>query len=165
MDIIEIGKVLKPQGIKGEIKILPITQNVNRFKKLTSVIIDGLEHQVGTVKIRDDGVYMTICGIDDRNKVEPLRGKYLAVPREEAIALPEDAWFIADLIGCSIFVDNALLGELTDIFQNGSADVYSIDHGKIMFPALKKVLKSVNVENKRIDLDPSAFGEVAVYED
>lgn len=165
MDTIVIGKVLKPQGIKGEVKALPITQDSLRFKELDTVFVAGIEYDIKSVKIRDDGVYLTLDGVDDRNKAEKLRNELLYVPRSKAIKLEKDSWFITDLIGCKVTDDKGkLLGTLTDVLQNGCADVYCIDGEKLMFPALKKVLSSVDVERKEIILNSEALREVAVYE-
>ena len=165
MENIIIGKVLKPQGIKGEIKVLPITDDVNRYKKLSTVFIGNKEYSVNQVKIRDDGVYLMIDGIDDRNAAEMLRNQMLSVSRDKAVK-PKDGWLIVDLIGCVVFNDqDKQIGTLTDIMQNGCADVYCLDGGKIMFPALKKLLKSVDVDSKKIIIDSDVFSEVAVYED
>lgn len=165
MDTIEIGRVLKPQGIKGEVKVFPMTFDVNRFKGLESVLIDDVEHSVKSVKIREDGVYITFKGIDDRNSAEGLRNKYLCVTKDRAVELPKDCWFIADLIGCQVWDDTGLeLGTVSDVLQNGCADVYCLDGGKVMFPALKKILKSVDTDAKRIVVDSAGLNEVAVYE-
>lgn len=166
MDKIVIGKVLKPQGIKGEIKVLPITDDVNRFNDLDTVFIDNTEYGIKSVKIRDDGVFMIIDGIEDRNKAEGLRNKMLSVPRDKAVKTDEDSWFIVDLVGCNVSDDKGnILGKLTDVLQNGCADVYCVDGGKLMFPALKKILKSVDINSKEIVLDSKVLNEVAVYED
>lgn len=166
MERIVIGKVLKPQGVKGELKVLPITDDVNRFNDLDSVFIDETEYAIKSVKIREDGVFMSVNGIDDRNMAEVLRNKMLSVPRDKAIKMDEDSWFIVDLVGCKVIDDNGNeLGKLTDVLQNGCADVYCVNGGKLMFPALKKVLKSVDVDAKEIILYSDALKEVAVYED
>lgn len=165
MDTIEIGRILKPQGIKGEVKVLPITFDVNRFKGLKSLLIDDEEYSVKSVKIREDGVYISFEGIGDRNDAEGLRNKYLCVTKDQAVELPKDCWFIADLLGCKVWDDAGLeLGTVSDVLQNGCADVYCLDGGKVMFPALKNLLKSVDTDTKRIVVDSAVLNEVAVYE-
>lgn len=165
MKNIVIGKVLKPQGIRGEIKVLPITDDANRFKELRSVFIGEAEYSVNSVSIREDGVFMLVNGVYDRNGAEALRNRMLSVPRAKAVKPDEDSWFIVDLIGCKVRDDEGnSLGVLTDVLQNGCADVYCVDGGRIMFPALKKLLRSVDVEAKEIVVDRQVLLEVAVYE-
>lgn len=166
MDTIVIGKILKPQGIKGQVKIQPITQDINRFKKLKSVYVDGQTLTVNSAVIRDQFVYLDFCDMLDRNMVEGLRNKFISVSKEEAIKLPKNCWFISDLVGCDVFDnDEKHIGKLTEVLQNGSADVYVIDNGKAMFPALNKLLLNVDIDSKKIVVDKDVLKGVCVYED
>jgi 16S rRNA processing protein RimM len=161
-----IGTVLKPQGLKGEIKVMPHTDDVARFMLLKSVIIDGEQIKVSAVDVRGGLAYIMLEGIESREDAERLRGKLLSVDRKDAIKPPPGFYFIADLIGCEVFADGERLGVLKEIYQNGAADVYEVRGEKnLMFPALKTVLKSVDIEAKRIELYAERLAEVAVYED
>lgn len=163
---IVIGKVLKPQGIKGEVKVLPLTSDPQRFCAVKDVQCGQQTLTVDRCQVRGEYVYLSFCGMEDRNAVESLRNKELSVPREQAVTLPKDAWFIVDLVGCQV-VDEAgtFFGEVTDVLQNGGADVYVLDGGKCLFPALKKLLSIVDVDHKRIVVNRKVFDEVVVHED
>lgn len=170
MDKIVIGKVLKAQGIKGELKILPITGDIARFKKLKKVFIgDNVQYEVTTSRIDTKFAYITLEGLNDRNAVEKLRDNYISVDRSDAVKLPEGSYFVVDLIGCSVAVDGKAIGVLSDVYDyTGGADTYEVklNDGKIlMFPALSSVLKNIDIENKLIELDSEKLGEVGVYED
>lgn len=166
MEDIVIGKVLKPQGIKGEVKIMPITNDENRFYDLEEISCKGEVLKISTCKVRAGFVYLCFEDCNDRNNVEKYRGEFISIPREKATKLPEGSWFICDLIGCEVF-DNlgTDLGTLTDVLQNGATDVYVINDGKLMFPALNAVLDSVDVINKKIVLNADKLTEVGVYAD
>ena len=159
-----IGKIVKAQGIKGEVKILPITDDVLRFNKLKKAIVGENLKTVESARVSGDCAYVKFHGVDTRNDAELLVNQYVSVEREDAVKLPENSWFIADLLGSRVFVEDEEIGTLTDVLQNAKVDVYVVGDGKkeVMFPALKTLIKSVDVENKRIVLSRERFGEVAV---
>lgn len=171
---LRIGVVLKPQGIRGELKVQPLTDDPRRFTRLEEVYLEsaggGYEKRaLLRADVRADGVYCTVAGIDDRDAAEALRGQYLCVDREHAIKLPKDRYFVVDLIGCAVSdsLGNSL-GILEEIIETGANDVYSIrgeNNRLLLVPALKKLLALVDVQQKRIVLDADVLKEVAVYED
>ena len=167
MDRLTVGKIAKPQGVGGELKILPLTDDVNRFKSLKSVFIDGKEYSVIKARISPNGVFLTLDGINDRNVAEQLRNKNVEVDRKDAVRLEKDRYFIVDIISCEVFVGEEKIGKLVDVLQYGSADVYVIStkKGKAMIPAIKRILVDVDVENKKIVLDRQAFDDLVVYEE
>ena len=88
-EFFKIGVIVKPQGIKGEVKVLPLTDSTQRFRGLKEVLIDGTACKILSVKIAPDSVILAISGINDRNTAEAFRGKFLVVPRSEAVELKE----------------------------------------------------------------------------
>lgn len=170
-DFLRIGLVVKPQGVRGELKVQPLTDDPGRFAALQSIYLEGkggmAPHAVTSVSVREDGVYLKMEGISDRNQAELLRGCYLCVDREHAVKLPEGRYFICDLIGCRVLDSGGReLGVLSDILQHGAADVYVVSGERpFMVPALKKLLCEVDVQNKRIVLDASVLEEVAVWDE
>ena len=169
-DKIVIGKVLKAQGIKGEIKVLPITNDISRFKNLSKIYIgDSSQYEVSNARIDTANAYIKLKGFEDRNAVEQFKDKYILVDRCDAVKLPKGSYFVIDLINCEVIVDNAVIGILTDVYDyTGGADTYvvKLTNGKnMMFPALKIVLENIDVENKKIYLNKDRLYEVAVYED
>lgn len=171
MEYLRIGLVVKPQGIKGELKIMPTTDNPNRFKGLKQVYVEqGKEHvarSVSSVSVRNDSVVLTIAGIETREAAEAMRGKYLCVDRQNAVKLPEGRYFVVDLIGCAVEDTNGIsLGKLYDVIETGANDVYAIKGQRsLMVPALKKLIKSVDIANKRMVLDAAVLEEVAVWDE
>jgi len=174
-EYLRIGVVLKPQGVKGELKVQPLTDDPHRFAALKEVYIEsknGGHTPVGvaSVSVREDAVYLTLTGVNDRNDAERLRNTYLCVDRSHAVKLPKGRYFVCDLIGCKVVDTNGCeLGTLSDVLQTGAADVYAVRGASkdknFMVPALKKLLHSVDVEAKCIILDAEVLPQVAVYED
>ena len=167
MDRLTIGYISKAQGVKGEVKISPLTDDAGRFKKLKSVYLDGKAYAVKGVRILPNGIFMTFEGIDDRNAAELLRDKEIEVERKDAVSLPKDRYFIVDVVGCEVYADDEKIGKLIDVLQYGAADVYVIStpKGKAMIPAIERIIKQVDVENKKILLDKEAWDDLAVYEE
>ena len=120
---LKIGVIVKPQGIKGEVKVQPLTDDINRFKKLKEVIIDDKTYRVTNAVIGGGTVFLSLFGISDRNTAETFRGKYLHVNRENAVELEEGRYFIVDVIGCVLFdSEGSEIGEVIDIVKkNGGA--------------------------------------------
>ena len=159
-----VGQVLKPQGIRGEIKIKPFTDSAEDFKAFKRVFLDGEEYRVLGVRTGGDAVYLALRGVPDRNAAELLRGKEVTIPRGEAPVLEEGIYYIADLLGSEIYTDGGeFLGILKDIRQLNS-DIYTIekDGKEILFPAVQGVVLEVDIENKKITVDGKRFSEVAV---
>ncbi len=168
-DRIVIGKVLKPQGIKGEIKVSGLTDDLNRFYSLKTCFIEDIEYSISSVRVNSGYVYLYLKGIFDRDAAERLRDRFLEVDRENAVSLPEDRFFICDVVKCSLyFEDGTLLGKMKDVSGNQRVDIYTatVEGGKqVMFPALKDVIETYDVKEERIVLNKNRFYEVAVFED
>ena len=149
----EIGQIVNTFGIKGFVKIVPFTDDLERFEELESVFVvkqkQLIEMQIEEVKYHKNLVLVKFKGIEDINMAEKYKGCYIKIKRENARKLPKDTYFIADLIGIDVYDENGnLLGKVDDIFNNKSHDVYVIkdDLGKqILLPSTKEVIKDVDV--------------------
>ena len=160
-----IGKVLKPHGLKGDVKIETFSSNPARFSTLKKLKLDGVEYEVR--KLTLDGVFGTLGlkGVDDMDAAERLRGKMISVSRADLPRLEAGSYYIADLLGIDVFVAGDRIGELVDVLQYGSADVYVVRtaDGTCSFPALKQVLRSIDIEKGEMILDDMVFRRIAVY--
>ena len=164
--MIEIAKILKPQGIYGEIKVQLFSNNVDTFfEKGFAYDKQGKKIEYTGVRACGSNVIITMEGVNSRNDAELFRGVFLYLNREDFDELDEGEHYICDLIGISVVDDTgAVLGRLKEILQHGEADVYVVKGDRnLMFPALKHVIKKV--DDKQIVVDSKALGEVAVYED
>lgn len=167
-----VGHITKPHGIEGMVRIKPETDDPERFLDLNTVYrLEGgkyLPLRIENVSVRDGMVFACVAGASSRNEAEAQRDMALYVSREDAVTLPEDRYFIADLIGCQLEDrEGKPLGELIEVLQPGSADVYVVRTvaGRMMLPALKKIVLQVRVDEKRIIIDESLLPEVALIED
>ncbi len=167
-----IGQVLKPQGVRGEVKVKPMTDDPQRFLALDRVYLRKNEayepHAVQCTRVHDGFAYLLFDGMTDRETAETLRETLLYVDRAHAVELPDDANFITDLIGCEAFdLQGQRIGTLIDVLQPGANDVYVFEtpKGELMVPALKRVVPQVDVITRRITIDERTLDEVAVYND
>ena len=142
----EVGQIVNTFGIKGQVKVKPFTDDLERFEELKSVLVEKgkelIEMQIEEVKYQQTVVLLK------------LKGCYLKIKREDARKLPNDTYFIADLIGLNVYTeDGILLGKVDDIYNNKSNDIYVIkdELGKqILLPAIKDVIKHIDIENEKI---------------
>ena len=167
-ETLKIGLIVKPQGIRGELKVQPLTDDINRFKQLKEVIIDEKTYRVTACIIGGGTVFLSLSGICDRNTAETFRGKFLRVTRENAIPLEEGRYFIVDVIGCNVVTnDEVVVGNVLDVFT-ARTDIFTVKcvDGRIMrFPFLKDAVLNVDVQNKTITVDKKRLSEIACYED
>ena len=157
-DFLEIGQIVNSYGIKGFFKVVPFTDDITRFDDLETIYIEKnkkLEKKIiEEVKYHKNLVLLKIKGIDDINDTEQYKNCILKIERKDAVELPEDTYFITDLIEIEVYdEDEKLLGNLIDIFPTGSNDVYVVkdELGKqILLPAIGEVIKKVDVANKKM---------------
>ena len=154
----EVGQIVNTFGIKGQVKVKPFTDDLERFEELKSVLVEKgkelIEMQIEEVKYQQTVVLLKLKGIENMDMAEKLKGCYLKIKREDARKLPNDTYFIADLIGLDVYTeDGMLLGKVDDIYNNKSNDIYVIkdELGKqILLPAIKDVIKHIDIENEKI---------------
>lgn len=156
-NFIIIGKIGKPHGIKGDIRVYPLTDFPDRFAKLTTAYIDELPVKIESVQHHNGVLIMHIQNFDSREKSAALTGKFLQVPREEAAPLSAGEYYTFDIIGLAVYDEkNTKLGTVTNVLKTGSNDVYVVekpeDGGTILLPALKKVVTKIDIKNKRMDV-------------
>ena len=164
--MIEVAKVLKAQGIDGEVKVQLFSDNVEGFAARGYAYLKDSQRLDYTVtRTQGSFVYLRIEGIDTRNDAEALSGVFLYLERSDFDEPKEGEHYVCDLIGLSVFDETGeKLGVLKEVLQHGAADVYVVKGGRsFMFPALKSVILSVDGE--RIAVDSTELGKVAVYED
>ena len=159
-----VGEILKPQGIRGELKIKPFTDSPEDFKAFKRVFLDGTEYKVLSVRTDGNAVYLGLRGVVDRNAAELLRAKQVVIPREEAPEPPDGSYYIADLLGAEIVTEKGtILGTLKEI-RSAATDIYTLekDGKEILFTAASGVILEIDAEGKKITVNEKRYFEVAV---
>ena len=156
--LITIGKARKTHGVKGEIKIEPLTDHPERFTKLRRVTLtsprgESRECAVRSVRYMDGSPVVLLEGYDTPEKARVLNGWLLQIPREETVPLPEGRYYWFELIGMEVISEaGEKLGTIVDIFETGSNDVYVMKSGRkeIYLPATKEVIRQVDRSARRM---------------
>ena len=165
-----IGVIVRTHGVHGAVKLDPLTDNPKRFKGLTEAFVElhgtYTPVQLCVSSVAPDAVILTVKGYETPEQANALRGAYVCVDRAHAVRLPKDTYFVTDLIGCDTFdTDGNAYGKLTEVYETGANDVYEIEHGKLMVPALKRVLAEVDTDAGRIVFDAAVLKEVGLFAD
>lgn len=153
-NLLRVGVITSTHGVRGEVKVFPTTDDMNRFKKLKTVILDtGKEHKtlnIESVKFFKNMVILKFKGFDNINDVEMWRQKDLLITRDQAVKLSPDENFIVDLIGLTVITDEGeKLGVMKDVLQTGANDVYIVkmsDGKEVLLPAIKDCILNVDLE-------------------
>ncbi|SNR90132.1 16S rRNA processing protein RimM [Anaerovirgula multivorans] len=160
MKYIKVGKILNTHGIKGEVKVLSLTDYDERFEELEWIYIEGVEKKfyINSIKYRPKNLLISFKDYDDINQVEKFKGKYLLIDESQKRVLAEDTYYISDIIGLEVYTaEEEYLGKVVDILQAGSSEVYVIKNqqGKeVMIPAVKEFIPEISLETGRIIVKP-----------
>jgi 16S rRNA processing protein RimM len=156
---IVIGKIVAPLGTRGEVKTVVLTDFPERFEagsELTLSLPTGGTKQVKieSARIHRDGLALKLKDIDTRDDSEGLRNAEFTIDESELGELPEDRFYVFDLIGLKVVTDDGReLGEVTEILQGGANDVY-ITSTALCIPALKTVVVKIDVSEGRMTIHP-----------
>lgn len=169
-DKIIVGSIVKLQGIKGEVKIKPYTNDPCNFSRFKSIFIDNTEYKIEKCRVQKNMVYFIFKDLYDRTELEKLNiiGKDIFQYKKLLLPKDSDRYLIADILESKVYSDEKLLGTLKDIYQYGAADVYrikTIDNKFAMFPLLKKIISKIDIENKEIFLLKQELDKIIIYED
>lgn len=155
---LEIGQIVNTFGIKGMVKVKPFTNNIKRFDDLKNVYIknrkEKKEYQIEEVKYHKNMVLIKFKGIETPEDANLLRESYLLIDRSKEEPLEDGNYYIVDMIGIEVYSDKGeLLGNLEDIFNTGSNDIYVVKDNqgkKILLPAISEVIKQIDIEKRKI---------------
>jgi len=160
-ELIVVGRVIKSQGLQGELKVEPLSDYSERFEKLTTVQLELKNGEVKpfeTEKIRISGgiVIFKLKGVDDRNTADKLKGAYVSVPRSEVFPLNADSFYIFELEGMDVYdPDGKLTGRVAKVVQYPANGVLIVETEteNIMIPTIKEFMRKIDVEGKRIVIE------------
>ena len=150
---------MKPHGIRGELRVLPVTDEPDRFSLLDEVIV-ALKNKppavfkISSARLHGGMVILKIEGVDDRGAASAFIGGVIKIPESSALPLGDDEYYFRDLLGMEVFTeDGERLGAIADVLRTGANDVYSVetaDKKNILIPAIKSCVLSVSVREKKM---------------
>lgn len=163
-DLFKVGVITSTHGLKGDVKVFPTTDDVNRFKQLKKALIHNakkknneeyIDIEIENCKFFKNMVILKFKGINDINDVEKYKGYDIYVTRANAVPLDEGEYYIADLIDLKVLTeDGEELGILYDVLTTGANDVYEVklkDSDKeVLIPAIKQCILNVDMEKREM---------------
>lgn len=159
---ISIGKILAPHGVKGEVKVMSLTDFPNRFEKMKRVWVDTRASflDIESIRFQNEIILIKFAGINNRDEGETLKGGLLQISREEVVPLPPGRYYHFQIVGLNVFDSHGeKIGRVKEILETGANDIYVVkrDEGKdLLVPALKKIVREIDIATGRmvVDLPP-----------
>ena len=151
--LIVVGRVVAPWGVKGEVKVEVMTDFPDRFSPGEEVHIDGCPMRIENSRWHKGRVTLKLDTVDSVEAAEKIRGRWLEIPSSKLRPLPQDQYYQFQLIGLEVWTtEGQHLGRIADILPTGSNDVYLVqgELGELLIPAIEDVVKSIELEKGRI---------------
>jgi 16S rRNA processing protein RimM len=159
-EYVSVGYIRRAHGIGGCVHVESLTDNPTRFEALSEVIVEiggkRTLYHVERCSAASKGLLVKFKGVDDRTEAEKLKSGYLLVEAAKLPELEEGSYYLFDLIGMNVYTtEGELIGEITDVQQYPANDVYIIEgeNGKLLLPAIRDVVKNIDVQNKRMEVE------------
>lgn len=154
-EYIKVGKIVNTHGVKGCMKCLSLTDDIERFDELEYIYTekDDKKRKINNVWYRNNLVYLQLEGIDDINIAETFRDTFVSIFEDQLRELPEDSYYLFDLEGMEVYTtDGEYIGKISVVYQTGANDVYEIvnKNKSFLIPAVKDVVKEVNIKDKKM---------------
>ena len=169
-DFTVIGKILKPQALKGEAKVSPITRDAMQFLTYKYLYIgeEHIKHDIDYCRMQDGFVIIKFHDINSAEMVDELRNELIYIDRSQLATLDSGEYFIQDLIGCEVVdnFNNTVFGVVTAVDEYSQVNTITMrkDNKEFLFPFLDKVISDVDVDNKKIYVIKDKLMEVLVDE-
>lgn len=156
-----IGRIVAPFGIRGEVKVVSLSDVPNRFVKLQSCYLAPSYTRYAIEGVRPykgDMLLLKLQGVDDASIAETLRHHELSIPATELAQLPPDSYYQHDILGLQVLrMDNREVGTITDIWATGGNDIYEVkgsEGQQYLIPAVKDVIKQIDLMRRVMYIDP-----------
>ena len=165
-----IGKILKPQALKGEVKVAPITRDVMQYLTYKYLYVgdEYTKYDVDYCRLQDGFVVVKFANINSANLAEELRNQLLYIDKSQLATLDSGEYYIQDLIGCDVVdaQNNDIYGQVTAVDEYSSVNTITMknDNKEYLFPFLEKVVSDVDIDNKKIYVYHDKLMEVLVDE-
>ncbi|RME80729.1 MAG: 16S rRNA processing protein RimM [Caldilineae bacterium] len=150
-----VGRIRAPHGVRGELRVEVMTDFMERFAPGSRLFVEREEEsrQVEAARPHKDVMLVKLEGLDRRSDVETLRGRYLLVPRGEAMPLPPDEYYEDELVGLRVeTAAGEWLGEVVEVWWTDANEVYVLQgpYGEVLLPAIADVVREVDLEARKM---------------
>ena len=157
LEFLTIGQILAPWGVKGKLKVKVITDFPQRFAPSSKIYINRQPMTIDSAEWHKGKAIIKLNQIDTIEAAQRLRGQPIEIHHSQAYPLPEGQYYHFQLIGLEVWTTQGeLLGNITEILTAESNDNYVVsgDKGEILIPAIEDVVKSIDLDSRRITIEP-----------
>ena len=152
MEKTKIGKIVNVVGLKGELKVYHYSDYKERFEEISNLYLEDIAYEITGIRYMKEMVILKLQGVSDRSGAEKHKGKDLYIDKEDARVLPEDTYYINDLIGLKVIDENGSNhGILSDVIKNRAQDLYEIEKenkSKFFIPAVEEFILDIDMTNR-----------------
>lgn len=160
-DYIQIGRIANTHGVKGEMKIIPLTNDIYRFDHLKIAFLgeEKIKVEVENVKYHKGLVIIKFREFNNINDIISFKDEYIYILEKDKVDLPKDHYFLFDIVNCEVYdTQDNYIGIVKEVLQSASNDIYIVrdnDKGKeYLIPAVKEFFINIDIENKKIVIEP-----------
>ncbi|MBR5229557.1 MAG: 16S rRNA processing protein RimM [Firmicutes bacterium] len=156
MEKILMGKIVNVVGLKGEVKVYSYTDRNERFEELESIWLENKVYNIENVRYQNKVVILKLEGINDRNQAEAQRNKKVYIEETDLQELPEDTYYVRDLIGMEVVTESGKLGTISDVIQNSAQDLYEVkteEGKKVYIPVVKQFVIDVDMDSRIVKVE------------
>jgi len=159
MDYLKVGFIKKPHGLKGEFKVLPLTDDYNRFRKLKRVYLcvngNYIQKEIDTVKVLADEIVLKLKEYDKIEDVESLRNIYIFIERKDGAKLEEWEYYSQDIIDCDVFYQGKIIGKVIDLENFGANDnlVILFNGTEFYYPFSRNYIDRIDIDKKIVEIN------------
>lgn len=159
-DFLAVGRVLRPHGVHGEVRVKMLTDFPDRWAGMKIVFIGGQHDKLDIHSSRrhKNFVLLKFTGYDNRDVVESLRGELLYIPIDDAMPLKPDEFYYFQVLGFEVrTVSGDTLGEIVDVLKPPGANEVFVVHGvrgEILIPVIEDVIRSLDMESGVVIIQP-----------
>jgi len=156
VNFLKIGFIKKTHGLKGELKVFPLTDNSKRFNKLKKIFLlisDKYEEkEIDYVRVLNEEILLKLSNYNSLSEVEPLKNVYIFIERKDGEKLKEWEFYSQDLVDCEVFFNDQRIGKVIDLINYGANDnlVIKNNNEEFYFPFLRKYIDKIDLDNKII---------------
>jgi 16S rRNA processing protein RimM len=158
--LVVVGRVIRPHGVRGELRVLPETDFPERLPMLGQAVLVADERseavRIEAVRLTGDAVLVKVAGIDTPEAAAAWRGAVLAVPRELAAPLPEGRHYVFEVLGLAVQTEaGEALGTVDEILRTPAHDVYVVrGRREVFIPAVASVVLRIDTAGRRMVIRP-----------
>ena len=161
--LVAIGEIGRPHGVRGEVRVTPLTDHPERFARLRECLLwdeardRRLPCRIRTARAQGDALVVALAGYDSPEAVRALTGWLLAVPESEVLPAPEGHFYPWQLVGCRVLTeDGREIGSVLRIEGSGAQDLWVVGAAgrEHLVPAVADIVRDVDLDGRRIVIRP-----------